>query len=441
MKPTVHRFLKAESFNGEERGWSKKGNTMHVHFKHVATRVVAAVSAVAALGAVAACGNGGSSDASGEMVFSYWDTFPVLDDFRKANPDFKLKELKVPGDSYNNKIQQMITGGNAPDVMLLQEADYVRYAKAGVIDKLDPSEFGVDESDFQPAIADLAKETGGTYGFPMGFATELMYYNKDMFDAAGVDYPTDDWTWDDYMNAAEKLNKGDGTQWGSDAPAFNGTWYSLAGEGGDAVVKDGKLSLGKGLKAAMEFQNKMTNELKVQPAPSSGSKVSDLFAAGQAAMTMGGSWLISTTYKDVDFNWDIATMPAAPNGRDYNSLHTSFFAINSKSKHKDQAKQFIKWMMSDEGQVALEKANANISPLKSVGEKGDWKVQGKHGPSNWEAFEKAAEEGKFGYTLVPSAPTFDLYNQLNAYILGQTKMNDVLGAQVDKANKDIEAAQ
>lgn len=185
----------------------------------------------------------------------------------------------------------------------------------------------------------------------------------------------------------------------------------------------------------------MTNELKVQPAPSSGSKVSDLFAAGQAAMTLGGSWLISTTYKDAAFNWDIAPMPAAPDGQDYNSLHTSFFAISSTSKHKTAAEKFIKWMMSDEGQIALEKANANISPFKSIGDKGDYQVQGAHGPSNWAAFTEAAEQGKFGYTTVASTPTFDLYNQINAYILGQTSENDVLKTAVDKANKDIEDAQ
>lgn len=415
---------------------------MNTNMKRNVLRLIAGVAAVATLAGTAACGSSNSSSSdNGEITFSYWDTFPVLEEFKKDNPDFKFKELKVPGDSYNNKIQQMVTGGNAPDVMLLQEADYVRYAKAGVIEKLDPNEFGVDESDFQPAVADIAKQTGGTYGFPQGMATELMYYNKDMFDAAGLDYPTDDWTWDDYADAAAKLTKSDGSQWGSDAPSFNGIWYSLAGQGGDKVVDNGKLSLGKGLKAALEYQNKLTNELKAQPAPSSGSKVSDLFAAGQAAMTLGGSWLISTTYKDADFNWDIATMPAAPDGQDYNSLHTSFFAINSKSKHKDQAKKFIKWMMGEDGQVALEKANANISAIKSIGEKGDWKVQGKNGPSNWEAFEKAAEEGKFGYTTVASTPTFDLYNQINAYILGQTTEKDVLTTQVDKANKDIENAQ
>lgn len=79
--------------------------------------------------------------------------------------------------------------------------------------------------------------------------------------------------------------------------------------------------------------------------------------------------------------------------------------------------------------------------MKSIGDKGDWKVQGTHGPSNWEAVEKAAEEGQFGYTLVPSAPTFELYNHFNAYVLGQESLESVLTTQVAKANKDIEAAE
>ena len=416
---------------------------MYNDVRGIVMKTIAGLAAVTTMVAVGGCGSSSSSqdDASGEMTFSYWDTFPVIKEFEKANPDFKLKEINVPGDSYNNKINQMVLGNDAPDVMLLQEADYVRFAKNGVIEKLDPSEFDVDESDMVPAVSDIAKQTGGTFGFPQGMATELMYYNKDLFDAAGVSYPTDDWTWDDYASAASKLTKSDGSQWGSDAPTFNGVWYSLAGQGGDKVVNDGKLSLGKGLKAALEYQNKLTNELKAQPAPSSGSKVSDLFASGQAAMTLGGSWLISTTYKDAKFKWDIATMPAAPDGQDYNSLHTSFFAINANSKHKEQAKQFVKWMMSEDGQVALEKANANISPLTSVGAKGDWKVQGANGPSNWDAFEKAATEGKFGYTTVASTPTFDLYNQMNAYVLGQSSLSDVLNTQVDKANKEITDAE
>lgn len=203
---------------------------MNVRFSRAVKKAIAAVAAVASLGAMAACGNSTNASSGGDdntLTFSYWDTFPVLEEFKKANPDIELKEVKVPGDSYNTKINQMILGNNAPDVMLLQEADYVRYAKNGVIDKLDDklADMGVDTDDLLPAVKGIADEVDGYYGLSQGMATEIMYYNKDMFDAAGVAYPTSDWTWDDYAAAAQKLTKTEGgqtTQWGSDAPSFNG---------------------------------------------------------------------------------------------------------------------------------------------------------------------------------------------------------------------------
>lgn len=77
----------------------------------------------------------------------------------------------------------MIVGNTAPDVMLVQEADYVRFAQNGVLEKLDDqlSDLGIDKDDFQPAVKGITNQVDGYYGFPQGFATEIMYYNKDLF--------------------------------------------------------------------------------------------------------------------------------------------------------------------------------------------------------------------------------------------------------------------
>lgn len=308
---------------------------MNTNAKRTVMRLVAGVAAVATLMGTAACGSSNSSSSDDNtLTVSYWDDeMQPIKDFIKANPDIKVKQIRVPGDDYNTKLNQMIVGGTAPDVMLTQEADYVRFAKNGVTMKLDDKlkDLGIDKSDFQPAVTDITNQMDGYYGFPQGFATEIMYYNKDMFDAAGVAYPTDDWTWDDYTAAAEKLTKADGSQYGSDSPTFNGVWYSLIGAAGDKVVDNGKLSFGNGLKKTLEFQKNLVDN-KWQPQPASGSKVSDMFAAGKAAMTLGGTWLVST-YKDVDFKWDIATIPTAPGAKKYNSLHTSFLG----HQRQDQA--------------------------------------------------------------------------------------------------------
>lgn len=417
---------------------------MSIHFSHTAKRIAAAAVAVATLGSMAACGSGSdpsSSDGDVTLSFSAWDKLPDswFAGFKKKYPNIKVKFVNIPGDNYNQKINQMIVGGTAPDVMLLQEADYVRFAKNGVLEDLGDdlkNSKSVDTSDLIDAVSALDSQTGGQHGLPWCAASELLYYNKDMFDAAGVQYPTEDWTWDDYAAAAQKLTNGN-TQWGADAITFNGIWYSMAGQAGDKVVDNGKLALGDGAKQALEFQNKMTNDLKVSPQPSSGSTVSDLFASGKAAMTLNGSWNINSAYKDADFNWDVTTLPSAPGGSDYNSLHTGFFSINTKSKIKDAAWKFIEYYMSEAGQTVIEKNAGNLSAVKSIAAKGAWKVQGKNGPSNWDAVNDSVAQGKFGYTTVNSTPTTDLTNQFNAYLLGQTSLNDALGKYLTKANKDL----
>lgn len=381
------------------------------------------------------------------ITFTAWDDLPQswFDAFYAKHPEIKVEFTRIPGDSYNQKLNQMVVGGQAPDVMLLQEADLGRFASNGIIENLDSYIAGSDHlttSSFIPAVAQLAEATGGNYGLPWAVASQLLYYNKDLFDAAGVDYPTDDWTWDDFAAAAEKLTKVEGgktTQWGADALTFNGIWFSMAGQGGDQVVADGKLALGDGLKKALEFQNKLTNELKVSPPPAAGDAVSDLFAAGQAAMSRNGSWMIGAAYKDVDFNWDIATLPSQT--QKYTSLHTAFYSISAKSQVKDAAWTFIDYMMSEEGQKATSEWSGNISAIPSIAEKGYNRVQGKNGPQNWTAVEKSLEQGKFGYTTVNSAPTGNLTNQFNGFLLGTTTVDNILSNDVPKANQELAEIQ
>ena len=76
---------------------------MNTSVKRTVVRLVAGVAAAATLMGTAACGSSSSSSGDSEMTFSYWDTFPVLKEFEKANPDFKLKEINVPGDSRSTR--------------------------------------------------------------------------------------------------------------------------------------------------------------------------------------------------------------------------------------------------------------------------------------------------------------------------------------------------
>jgi len=363
--------------------------------------------------------------------------------FHEANPDIKIEMITIPED-YSAVVNTMVIGGTAADVILTWEVDMPRFAHMGAILPLDDfvanSDLG-DLDDFIPAVANIIEMTDGLYGLPWVYAGHFLFYNKDMFDASDVAYPTADWTWDDLLEAAQALTIREGanvTQWGIspiDAPHI---WFSLAGQAGDSVVDgDLNLALGNGLRRALQFQYDLTNVYEVSPQPEVGV-VLDLFTAEMAAMTRAGNWFIRG-YRDVPFNWDIAPLPR--DVRTHTGLHTGFFTINNQTAHPEEAWRFIEFMMSYEGQTLLSGWTANPSSIMSIAEEGAFKVQGEHGPSNWEAFDYLRDYGAFTSTLLNPTVTGDLVGQFNSVILGLTSIDDVINTAVPNAQALLEQLQ
>jgi len=391
-------------------------------------------------------GNGDNVGDTGENVtirFSLWDQFPqnIIDEFNAVHPNIEIEIVHFPDSDYSQRVNQMVMGGTAPDVILAFEVDLPRFAEAGAILPLDDflaNSDEVDANDFIPAVDQLSEGLGGTYGLPWAYAAQILFYNKDLFDEAGVDYPTADWTWEDFEEAAVQLTiveDGRTVQWGADALTFRGVWWSLAGQGGDDILNDGLLDLGDGLRDALEFQYRLTNELGVSPEPEAGDSVADLFASGQAAMARTGSWMTGQ-YRDLEFNWDIETLPRGVRG--YSSLHTGFYTINAASEHPEEAWKFIEFMMSERGQTLNSEWGNNPSALQSIATQGAWQNAGEFGPTNWEAIERAGAQGAFGYTLLNASVTTNLVNQFNAVLLGITSIDDIFDRYLPDANQELE---
>ena len=331
----------------------------------------------------------------------------------------------------------MISTGNATDIVVAWECDLPIF---GAEDKLVPLDDylaksdKIDVNDFIPAVQGMKESNGATYGLPWCVATEILYYNKDMFDAAGVAYPTDDWTMDDFVAACKALTiveDGKVKQYGADGMSFVGGWWSGIGAAGDEVYADGKLVLGDGAKKFLTTQKELVDAQCI-PAPSADSAGADLFASGMAAMTRSGNWMIST-YKDLEFNWDIAAQPK--DVRSYNTLHTGFYCIPKTTKDPDAAWAAIEWLMSKEGQKKYSAISRNPSALKTIAAEGDWKTPGKNGPTNWAAMDTALEAGAFGYVSLPAGVTGDAVKQFEAAILGQKSIDEAIQAALDAAQK------
>ena len=128
--------------------------------------------------------------------------------FEAEHPSIRVEIINEPGDRAMDKLQAMIAAGNPPDVMSIHGAFFIPLAAKGALLDLDPlirADAGFDLGDFYPELVELCRYQGRLYSLPRYTSVYVLFYNKDLLDAAGVSYPDESWTWDDYLAAARKL--------------------------------------------------------------------------------------------------------------------------------------------------------------------------------------------------------------------------------------------
>jgi multiple sugar transport system substrate-binding protein len=386
-----------------------------------------------------------SSNAGGKVTIAVWNEPNSNEELNmyaqcEKKTGIDVEVTVIPESDYSSKLNQMVsTGDDSIDIYVVWENDIANFAHEDGIIALDDylSKSSIKTNDFIYAVEKLSSGLGGTYGLPWCAATELLYYNQDMFDAAGIEYPNNDWSYSDFKAAAEKLTKkaSDGSTeiYGCALPNTQ-TWWAGIGGAGDQVYdpSTGKLVIGDG---AVSFVTDCLNMVKsgIMPAPS--SDTADLFAAGKAAMSWQGSWNIGTYGSKLSFNWDIASIPT--NKIKYNTLHTGFYTINAKSKNKDNAFKVIEYLMGEEGQTINSKASGNPSAIKSIADKGAWKVESATTVENWDAITDSLNAGVFGYTCLPSGVTNNAVSEFNSALLGQKTPQQAVENALKYANETI----
>lgn len=350
-----------------------------------------------------------------------------------------LEVTVIPESDYSSKLNQMVaTKDDSIDIYIIWECDIANFAAADGILPLDDylADSDIDTNDFIEAVNTLSDGLGGTYGLPWCAATEIMYYNQDMFDAAGIEYPSNDWSYEEFKAAAEKLTQKDGdttSVYGCDLPNVQ-TWWAGIGGAGDQVYDPatGKLVIGDGAEAFISDCADMVSK-GVMPEPS--SDTADLFAAGKAAMSWAGSWNIATYGDDLGFNWDIATIPT--NKVKYNTLHTGFYTINANSKNADTAWSVIEYLMGEEGQTINSKASGNMSALMKIADEGAWKVESAKTIENWDAMTDSLAAGVFGYTCLPSGVINNAISNFNSAVSGNMTPEEAVEKSCDYAAETI----
>jgi multiple sugar transport system substrate-binding protein len=253
---------------------------------------------------------------------------------------------------------------------------YLDYQSRGVLLNLQPY---LDKNPdmlkgVYPQTLEAYKTPDGMYGLPRDFQTIALFYNKDMFDAAGIAYPTADWTYVDLRNAAKQLtitdSDGKVTQFGiySDLWDMELIWSeAIWAYGGDIINADHTKTLvgePQALQAWQLFHDMMFVD-KSWPTTTTASEYGDdPFLAGVAAMTTIGHWAVPG-YSEVSFKWDVAPMPKGPAGQ-ATSVNSAGFVIGKASKNPDAAFEFLKYVLSEPAQTRLAELGFACPVLESV---------------------------------------------------------------------------
>jgi multiple sugar transport system substrate-binding protein len=288
-----------------------------------------------------------------------------LQDWEKAHPLIKIRFEHTPYGSYETKILTRIAGKVAPDVICTEVNQFVTFATAGVLYDLSSyiskdKEFNI--KDFFPEVIDRFTRDKKTYAIPRDTAPfACVFYNKDIFDKAGVSYPADDWNWNDLLEKAKTLTKTDNSGRIEQYGFYGWAWQNFVyGNGGNLVddVKNPtmcKLNSPLALEG-LQFYADLINKYKVMPTPVAldnlGMGVDYMFASGRLAMFLSGIWE-TPGLRNYDFRWDVAMFPKNSKGIRRFGTGGSGYAILESSQHKSEAWEVVKALTAAQAQIQL----------------------------------------------------------------------------------------
>lgn len=296
--------------------------------------------------------------------------------YEETHPGITVEQIYIP--DYPAQLKTMIAGGTAPDVMQIEE-NIISFANQGALLPLNDyiEKAGLDlEARVGKTNVEKNSYQGQIYGVADRGGSMMLFYNKDLFDKYGVEYPTEDWTWDDMLAAAQKMTAGSGEEetWGYAQDywwPFHMNWIYQAG--GKVMDEEGNFVMNSPESVkALTFLRDLAGKYDVVPSREeyanmgSGANAGTLFASGRVGMMLNGMWLFSSL-QDSDFEvgvsvpWGDQEKVTSPFG---NAL-----AISSNCQYPEQAFDLINFMTDVQEQEVIvkyaEDVPANMDVLKS----------------------------------------------------------------------------
>ncbi len=275
------------------------------------------------------------------------DLQTIVDAFEAENPGIKVEVSSAPYADYFTLLQADFAGGDPADVFEVNYENFVSYAANDVL--LDVSQYVSADAPYYPRALAAFQYDGKQLALPETFSTVLLFYNKDLFDQAGIDYPTADWTWDDAMVAAKAIRALGDDIWGIYSPIQFWEFYKKAAQNNcsffNADQTESTINSPECVQALETMMSFVNEDVMPDQIELAGVANEDLFAQGKLGMVVIGTWMFAA-FKDVPFAWDIQLEPGmAQKGHHFFS---NGVAVSKTTEHPEAAAAFAQYLTASE---------------------------------------------------------------------------------------------
>ncbi len=294
---------------------------------------------------------------------------PLVDAYN-ATHENQIKLTIIPNDSYQQKVGSAAGANALPDLLASDVVYSPNYVSQGLYQDITSKVEGLPfYDDLTPAHSQAASKDGKIYGTPFIVDSSLIIYNKDLFEAAGLDPEAAPQNFDDIYNDAKAIRAlGDDTYgfyFGGNCAGCNA--YDMmaigAADGTPAFQDDGKtVSIDNAaMNDTLALYKKMWDEGIIPSAAQTedGSTWTTAFNAGQIGILPIGNFNFGPL-ADASFDWGIAPLPSPDGSGTSTFVGGDVIGISENSKNVDQAFDFIEWELSEEAQVDIIAKSGNL---------------------------------------------------------------------------------
>jgi len=347
--------------------------------------LLAACQAPAAAPGAGTAAGGGEAAAPGqeEVTLSFGHTWEAAfrprqeefdQKFTEAHPDIKFQYTYNTWSEHNQIVPTWAAAGTLPDIIYVHGRYAFPWNHEGIV--VSTQEFIDSDPEFDgeglwEEARRLYRYNGKQHAIPYDHGPMILGYNKDLFDEAGLEYPNENWTWDDFLEAALTMTKEN--QWGYGGYSNtviefgNEMGISLVGPWGGEVMDDTETKLlldSDAARTALQWWADVIHVHKVAPMPSQADAIpAGPWVSGMTGMFALPSWNTPTLIESANFAWDVAPWPAGPAGRKAGAFGSGF-GITRDSKHVDAAWQYLREYLSTEGMEFMWGSSGRGSPAR-----------------------------------------------------------------------------